>query len=175
MKIYISGGCKNGKSTLAQTLAKNLALGGELYYIATMEPHDKEDEARVARHVKEREGWGFITIECPREISSCFDKLDGEGTVLLDSVTALMQNEMFKPPEYAMDASAPERVTEGLLELGRRVKNIVYVSDYIYSDAALYDEITEGYRRGLAYADRLLAKDCDRVAELCAGTVTWFK
>jgi hypothetical protein len=86
-----------------------------------------------------------------------------------------MQNEMFKPPEYVMDKAAPERVTEGLLELGRRVKNIVYGSDYIYSDAALYDEITEGYRRGLAYADRRLAKDCDRVAELCAGNVNWFK
>jgi adenosylcobinamide kinase/adenosylcobinamide-phosphate guanylyltransferase len=95
--------------------------------------------------------------------------------VLLDSVTAILQNEMFPPPDYNMDYTAPERVAEGLKELGRRVKNIVYVSDYIYSDAALYDEITEGYRRGLAYADRLLAKESDRLAELCAGNVKWHK
>ena len=32
MKILISGGCKNGKSSYAQDLAVQLADGGPLYY-----------------------------------------------------------------------------------------------------------------------------------------------
>ena len=64
MHIYISGGAKNGKSYYAQRQAEALAEGGRpLYYVATMLPTDDEDLARIARHLKEREGWGFTTIE----------------------------------------------------------------------------------------------------------------
>ena len=51
MTIFLSGGCKNGKSTLAQHAAKKLAGDGPLYYIATMIPHDEEDRARIRRHL----------------------------------------------------------------------------------------------------------------------------
>ena len=45
MNIFISGGCKNGKSMYAQKLAKEMAdaRGRALYYIATMIPTDEED------------------------------------------------------------------------------------------------------------------------------------
>jgi adenosylcobinamide kinase/adenosylcobinamide-phosphate guanylyltransferase len=169
LKVFISGGCKNGKSTLAQKLAKALAAGGSLYYLATMEPRDAEDEERIRRHIAEREGWGFQTVERPRDIESCAEEIKAGGTVLLDSVTALLSNEMFPPPDYAMDAEAPRRVAEGLLKLGERAGSIIYVSDYIYSDAALYDAVTDGYMRGLAYVDRALAEACQAVAECSAG------
>lgn len=178
MKIFISGGCKNGKSTFAQRLAKSLAGDKPLYYIATMEPHDSEDEARIRRHITERDGWGFITVECPKDIIRCLDSADAGGTFLLDSVTALLSNEMFPPPDYNIDIYAVQRVADGLLELCSRLGdkgNIVFVSDYIYSDAALYDEVTEEYRKGLAFIDRALARVCDGVAEVCAGNVTWHK
>ena len=35
MTFFISGGAKNGKSTLAQDLAVSLAAGGCHYYVAT--------------------------------------------------------------------------------------------------------------------------------------------
>jgi len=47
----------------------------------------------------------------------------------------------------------------------------VIVSDYIYSDAARYDEVTETYRRCLARIDGLLAKKCDVVIEFSCGNV----
>ena len=40
MTFLISGGAKNGKSSLAQNLAVALAEGGTHYYIATMIPVD---------------------------------------------------------------------------------------------------------------------------------------
>ena len=47
MNVFISGGCKNGKSYYAQRDAKRQAgaAGRPLYYIATMIPHDEEDHA----------------------------------------------------------------------------------------------------------------------------------
>ena len=81
-------------------------------------------------------------------------------------------NELFDPErDYALDPAAPERCREDLLRFVRGVANVVVVSDYIYSDAQHYDEITETYRRGLADMDRSLAAVSDTVIEVSAGQV----
>lgn len=167
MKIFISGGAKNGKSYQAQRLSKKLAGQRPLYYIATMEPRDDEDVQRIARHRLERLGWGFETIECSRNIMSCLKTAEVTGTFLFDSVTALLSNEMFRGGQ--VDETAVYRVAEELNRFVDAVGNIVIVSDYIYSDAAKYDDLTEQYRRGLALLDRQLVGRCDTVIELCAG------
>ena len=174
MRVFISGGCKNGKSTFAQRVAKKLADGGPLYYIATMEPHDQEDLDRIQRHLREREGWGFETIECGRGILSCLNQRKAEGAYLLDSVTALLSNEMFHM-DGTMDFTSPERVCDELVSLSKKVNNIVFVSDYIYSDAYIYDEATEEYRRGLAYIDKVLAGECECVVEVSGANISYYK
>ena len=165
MSTYISGGCKNGKSFYAQRAAK--ACGTPLYYLATMIPHDEEDFARIRRHREERTGWGFETLECGRDILRCLDDADPNGAFLLDSVTALLSNEMFAPEGVDMDAA--RRVADALEAFVRRAPNTVLVSDFIFSDALLYDDLTEAYRRGLAAIDRRMAACCDNVIEVVAG------
>ena len=165
MSTYISGGCKNGKSFYAQRVAQ--AGGKPLYYIATMIPHDEEDLARIRRHRNERAGWGFETLECGRDILRCLDRADPKGSFLLDSVTALLSNEMF--PAGGVDTLAPRRIAEALERFIDRAPNTVLVSDYIFSDALLYDNLTEAYRRGLADIDRHMAARCDNVIEVVGG------
>lgn len=170
MKIFISGGAKNGKSGYAQNLAAALSQGGKHYYVATMIPVDEEDRERIRRHVADRAGMGFETVECGTNILSCLEKAQTEGTFLLDSVTALLQNAMFpKEKNYEMDLDAAGRCAEDVVHLANRVANIVLVSDYIYSDAESYDPSTECYRECLAGIDRLLAKECDTVIEFSVG------
>ena len=67
MTVFLSGGCKNGKSALAQTLAVRLADGGPLWYVATMIPRDAEDWNRIRAHVENRKGLGFRTLEAGTE------------------------------------------------------------------------------------------------------------
>ena len=171
MNILISGGCKNGKSGFAQKIACRLSANSNRYYVATMIPFDDEDRRRVARHIADRADMGFRTLEVGRDIASCLDRADGNGTFLIDSITALLLNEMFTSHEGKADPRAAERCIRGLCEIAKRAENAVFVSDYIYSDAARYDEFTESYRRSLASLDRALAKECDTVIELCAGNV----
>jgi adenosylcobinamide kinase/adenosylcobinamide-phosphate guanylyltransferase len=82
----------------------------------------------------------------------------------LDSLTALLANEMFlaggRVNEYAAD-----KITDALPRITNNIKNIVFVSDYIYSDALLYDTLTEKYRKSLAEIDRVTAVNCDVVLE----------
>lgn len=169
MTVFLSGGAKNGKSTLAQTVTKTLAKGGAMYYVATMIPHDSEDDARIARHLQERDGWGFATLECGKQVKKVIVDGNIQGAFLFDSVTAVLANEMFPGPEP--DLSAPVRVKQDLLALAEHCENIVFVSDFLYTDAGRYDELTEAYRKGLADIDRALAARCDCVAELCGGNI----
>ena len=173
MNIVITGGCKNGKSSLAQDLAIALSGGGRRFYIATMIPADEEDHARIAKHVADRDGMGFETIECGLRITDALSVNNGRGAYLLDSVTALLANEMFAGKEA--DTNAGGRVLKELLEFADGVENCVYVFDGIFSDAAQYDELTETYRRGLAEIECRLAAVSEVVVEMCAGMPVYLK
>jgi adenosylcobinamide kinase/adenosylcobinamide-phosphate guanylyltransferase len=169
MNVFISGGAKNGKSSFAQRLAVNMAKEKNcpLYYVATMVPHDGEDRARIERHRDDRRGLGFKTIECGRDIDVEI-RNRGDGVFLIDSVTALLSNEMFKA-DGTVDGEASIRISERLKALVKDKDGLIFVSDFIYADGVEYDEITDGYIRGLAIIDRALAKTCDRVVEMING------
>lgn len=175
MTVFISGGAKNGKSTLAQDVTVALSKGGKRYYVATMISTGAEDDERIRRHIADRDGLGFETIECGADILSCL-QYDTNGSFLLDSVTALLQNIMFPPEKnYEMDENAAEKCAEDVMFFAQSVANAVIVSDYIYSDAQRYDESTECYRRCLARIDRLLAQVSDTVIEVSAGQLIFHK
>ena len=107
MTFFISGGAKSGKSSLAQDLAVALANGGKHYYVATMISTGAEDDERIRRHIADRDGMGFETVECFTDIMACLKTADKEGAFLVDSVTALMQNAMFPMEKnYEMDLDA---------------------------------------------------------------------
>ena len=142
MIVFVSGGAKNGKSGFAQDLAVKLSRGGKRYYVATMIPVDEEDRERIRRHVADRDGLGFETIECGADIISCLN-YDTNGSFLLDSVTALLQNGMFpREKNYKMDLNAAQKCAEDVVRFAKRVSNAVIVSHYIYPDAQPYEEST---------------------------------
>ncbi|MCI5697839.1 MAG: bifunctional adenosylcobinamide kinase/adenosylcobinamide-phosphate guanylyltransferase [Clostridiales bacterium] len=190
MKVLISGGAKNGKSMYAQRVAKNLAEEKEvpLYYVATMEPVDDEDRARIKRHVEDRAGWGFITIEEPLKLSKIFnghgqrylsleepaDIPDASGVFLVDSLTALLGNNMFRS-DGKMYLGVLDEMKEDLDTFSNIAGDIVMVSDFINCDGFDFDEITEKYRENLAMLERFLAGKYDKVVEISAGQVISFK
>lgn len=170
MTVFISGGAKSGKSSLAQELTCALAAGGKRYYIATMICSGKEDEERIRRHIADRAGMGFETVECFQNILDCLETADKEGSFLVDSVTSLVQNALFPAEKnYEMDPAGAKRCADALVAFADKVRHAVFVSDYIYSDAETYSETTERYRKCLADTDRRLAQVCDAVVEVAAG------
>ena len=189
MNVLISGGCKNGKSYYAQKLAADMARqeGKPLYYIATMIPRDEEDRARIRRHLAERDGWGFETLEQPTDLMAALDNpaVNPEGVFLLDSVTAILENEMFQRVEtetpggvvlkgnahveIVCDETASDRVKADTTAFAKATGNTIFVSDGIYGDMGEYSQSTEDYRRSLASVDRALAQVCDKVIEITYG------
>ena len=176
MKIYITGGAKNGKSTYAVDRAVKLAKETDrpLYYIATMIPRDDEDRERVIRHRKERRGLGFTTIEAGEDVTGIIEGYDERGIYLLDSVTALLANKMFTRVWGAwFNENAAEEVIQDLSAFLEKVDHAILVSDYLYADkgANIEDEpdYTKIYMQGLAKVDRIIGALCDELIEVSAG------
>lgn len=172
MRALLIGGSTSGKSLYAQTLARDLAAGGPLYYFATMDPCDDEDQAHIRRHREERDGWGFATIEQARSVASAAGRVRG-GSVLLDSVTSLLTNEMFPGGIYCPDAE--EKAFAGLRALMESAGSIVFVSDYLFSDAIAYDETTCAFRRAQGRLHQRLAAACDLVIKVRYGLLDVWK
>lgn len=165
MRILLLGGSKSGKSGLAQVLACRLANCGKKVYWATMEPVDGEDESRIERHIEDREGMGFLTVERGRDVCARMEEVKGT-TVLFDSVTAYLANEMFG---NGFDAEAPERAARDIEELSLSCENFVCVCDELFRGGEVYEELTDCYVRGLAMICRTLAKGFDTVCEVVCG------
>ena len=179
MTYFLSGGSKSGKSMLAQQISKSLPAPH--YYLATLRPTDAEDRAIVARHLRERDGWGFETVEQGTNICAALDSrtvsgqpVERGGVFLLDSVTALLSNEMFHA-DGSVDFDAGSRIAEDLTRFAAQTGNTVFVSDYLYSDAFAFDDFTDHYREALALCDRALAKCCDQVIEVSYGFYHYWK
>ncbi|WP_196001728.1 bifunctional adenosylcobinamide kinase/adenosylcobinamide-phosphate guanylyltransferase [Clostridium sp. 1001271B_151109_B4] len=190
MIVLVVGGAKSGKSMFAQNLAKLLNESlkspiktqldrvierefGKLYYVATMNPYDLEDLKRIENHLREREGYGFNTIEETLNMSKVSKIIGAEDTVLIDSITSLITNSMFKGKEFYKDVS--EEILAGVLEIINNSKNIVIVSDYLFSDSIEYDCYTESFRKEIGIINRKLAKIADTVVECSYGNIIYHK
>ncbi len=167
MRILLIGGGKSGKSTLAQNLAA--ALSGDIprYYWATMTPHDDEDLARIRRHVADRAGMGFTTVERSFDLPAALPQIDARGTVLFDSITACLSEQMF--PGAQPDGSAGERVLREVLTISGYPSHFIAVCDDIWHGGEDYQDWTEIYVRSLAEICRGLAAKFDVVCEMTAG------
>lgn len=165
MKLLVLGGSKSGKSYFSQRAAKQLSVNqSPLFYLATMDPVDGEDLKRIERHRAEREGWGFITLEYPRQASLAAGRLDSSSVLLLDSVTSLFTNEMFSQEGFRSDAA--DAVYSDISTLASKAGDIVLVSDLLFSDSLSYDDMTEAFRRGLGHLHQRLGQLCDTVVLL---------
>ncbi|WP_160687829.1 bifunctional adenosylcobinamide kinase/adenosylcobinamide-phosphate guanylyltransferase [Clostridium sp. C2-6-12] len=172
MKYLIIGGSKSGKSEIGEKIS--LVLSKEkVIYIATMKPYDKEDKERIKKHIQRRQGLNYETFEIERDLHKIVNSISEEDTVLIDSITSLLTNEMFCNEKIIKNPSL--NILYGLEKILFKAKNTLVVSDYIFNDAIEYDEITKNYQRELARVNRRLAEICDNVIECSFGNVKYYK
>ncbi|WP_294341221.1 bifunctional adenosylcobinamide kinase/adenosylcobinamide-phosphate guanylyltransferase [uncultured Clostridium sp.] len=169
MICFVVGGSKSGKSSYGEREAIRLGNKDDLYYIATMKPYDKEDEERIRAHIKQREGFGFKTIEQYRDIERIVSNTSNTSTILIDSITSLLTNEMFFEEE--MNDNSSIKIVKGIKKIAQFFDNVVIISDYVFSDSIIYDQYTEQFRRELGNINIEIAKISDKVVECIFGNI----
>ena len=91
MITYIYGGVSSGKSEYAEELISREF--NKKIYLATMENTGEYAGKRVEKHLLQREGKGFFTIEEPRYIKDL--NIDEDDNILLEDLTNLLSNNLF--------------------------------------------------------------------------------
>ena len=176
MFILVTGGSGSGKSAFAEQKLCELSTGKRVY-IATMIPSDEENRKRIAAHVIHRAGKEFKTIEkfsdigglVPAEEES-FDQnpksepdiLLPEDSVLLECMSNLAANEMFVYGGHKNNI-------EDINKIAAYVRNLVVVTNEIFSEAAVYEGETAEYMRLLGKINRELSEKADEVYEVVYG------
>lgn len=96
--ILITGGSRSGKSTFAESIAKNyedIYKSGVLY-IATSIPFDEEMKIRVKKHRVQRPSH-WHTLEAYKDFDVHFRKDENKKqVVLIDCITLMISNIMFE-------------------------------------------------------------------------------
>lgn len=164
MLHIITGGSGSGKSAYAEDQILKLGPAKRIY-IATMHPFDSESKKRVKRHRTMRSGKGFETIECYTNISS-LTELNG-ANILLECMSNLVANEMYE--EGGAGLNTVNAVLEGIRHLKKQAKNLIIVTNEIFSDVQQYDEETLRYMQYLGEINCQMIKEADCVTEVVYG------
>jgi len=179
MISVVIGKSNTGKSVLAEKLA--LETGDEkVYYLATMNVMDEAGKERVAKHRKQREGKGFITIEKQKDIAGILDDTGDAkcSTVLLECVANLVSNYIFDDPDFDFSRCDPEKDCEDIASkaadeikaLSEKVHNLIIVTNEYDHDGEGYDDATRFYVRTLSRTNELITPFCDEVHDLLKET-----
>lgn len=174
MVTLVIGGSGSGKSEYAESLILNLGERQRIY-IATMKPWDEECEKRIERHRKMRAEKRFETVECYRNLKDLDLGIRKEpGAALLECMSNLVSNELFGTGE--MDEASPlteeeavKEILKGICHVREQVRDLVIVTNEVFSDGDSYSEETNGYRRLLGEINRQAAAVADSVVEVVAG------
>lgn len=172
MLILITGGSGSGKSAYAEEYITELSEGCIKYYIATMQVFGEEGQCKVLRHREMREGKGFWTLEQPTSIEEAGQKIadsNEECTALLECMSNLVANEMFCEALPKKSEIVTEKTISGVEQLNCKLKHLVIVTNNVFEDGVLYDELTMEYIRAMGLINRRLAAKADKVIEVVVG------
>lgn len=166
MLQLIIGGSGSGKSEYAEDMA--VSLGERPIYIATMYPFDNECRVKIARHRQMRKDKNFETIECycgleNLEIDSGSGP-DPDATILLECMSNLVANEMYQ--EEGAKENTVETVLRGIRHLQHQVKNLIIVTNEVFSDGEQIEIETKRYLSYLGEINAHIARMADKVIEV---------
>ena len=175
MITLIYGGSSSGKSAFAEDYVCGLDCRNK-YYMATMSASDEESLERIKRHRNNRDGKGFETLEYPRDIGGAVSEIAvgsikqaGENVLLLECMSNLVANEMFKDGQIIPSDSCISKILDDLKKLNKFIGNIVIVTNNVFEDSALYDDMTRDYLRALGKINQRITTVADEVYEVVVG------
>lgn len=162
MFILICGTSGSGKSFYAEERLKNFTTSKK-FYIAAAKIYDAEMKERVKRHQEMRKNKGFITIEKSFDLGEI--EIEKNSSALIEALTTWLANEMFEKK----NKNPLEKILRDFHILKAKCENIILVSDDIFSDGVIYDDLTENYIKTLAELTKKFANEADEVIECFAG------
>ena len=167
--ILVMGGSGSGKSAYAEELLTQYGDTHRLYYLATMQIYGKEEQKKVERHRRMRQGKGFKTIEQPCSIIRAIEKIEKGSAVLLECMSNLTANEMFSENFCRTAKETAEKIITEIQCLKKHAGVFIIVTNNVFEDGIVYEEATKAYQEALGQINEALAVEASEVIEVTAG------
>lgn len=164
--IFITGGARSGKSTLALKLAKKISKD-KVTFIATCTPKDREMSERVQKHKKERpKSWK--TIEEPDDLYKALtSKTSVESkVVIVDCLTILISNLLLSGKK---EDSIINEIGKALKKAKGYSFTLIVVSNEVGSGIVSVNEIARHFRDIAGKANQLTANISNSVYAMISG------
>lgn len=156
--ILVGGPNGSGKSAYAEAIIRHTT--GPRYYIATLMPVGEGDQARIAKHRRQRADMEFTTLELPYDLDRA--EIPADGVVLLEDASNLLGNGMF------CHGAQMEQVLAQVERLAQRCALLVVVTIEGLDEGAYQGE-TAVFIAGLNALNGLLAQRAQVVVEMREG------
>lgn len=168
-KLYlITGGARSGKSRYAEELVSS--FGGDVAYVATLQPGDEEMNRRIEHH-KARRPASWRTVEAPLDVASAVTGLE-ESVVLLDCLSGWVSNLLLEHEDQGEEAvqNAVSAAVEDFLAVVRdTAKIVVVVTNEVGSGVVPDHRLGRWYRDALGLANQRVAAAADAACLMASG------
>ena len=166
MIVYIYGGVSSGKSEYAEELISREF--NKKIYLATMENAGEHAGKRVEKHLLQREGKGFFTIEEPRHIKDL--NIDEDDNILLEDLTNLLSNNLFNEDGLKNNfKEITEKIFSDIITLKSRCNSVFIVGNDIFSTEKNQSKELDIFIDCLYSLHNKIIEIADRVIEVVYG------
>lgn len=177
----ILGGARSGKSTYAETLARGMANGGQVTYLATADSRDPEMDYRIERHRMRRPAeWKTWEGEM-RDLPGAIRRM--EGVLLLDCLTmyisrlcfATSSSERENEEAWAEDERRILSEVRRLMTPDDGARHMIVVSNEVGFGLVPMNLLGRRFRDLQGRANQIAASLADSAVLVVAGLPMWLK
>ena len=160
--VFLLGGARSGKSTLAVQLA---AHHRHVTFLATAEPGDDEMRGRIAAHQAERPST-WATVEEPVELRRAIDAVDPASCLVIDCLSLWVSNLLLRGDSTAdVEAAARSCAARAAARRGLTIA----VTNEVGLGVVPTTPLGRSYRDLLGVVNRIWADASHQAAFVVAG------
>lgn len=163
MYVFLIGGARSGKSSLAAKLAQRSPA--QVTIIVTGSPSDPEMAERIRRHRAERPV-AWRVIETPVDVIGALSSVEAESFLIFDCLTLWVSNLMAEGRDETEVVEVAGRVSAALAQ---REGHGVVVSNEVGSGIVPVNALARAYRDALGRVNAVFAKAAERSVLVVAG------
>ena len=162
--IYITGGARSGKSTLAVKIAQE--TGKQVEFVATCEPNDKEMKRRVKKHVESRPGEWNTLVET-KDLSKILPKINKRTeVVIIDCLTLYVSNLICSGKD---EKQIIENIQKLLKALPGYCFTMIFVSNEVGSGIVPMNKLAREFRDIAGKVNQMVAGSSDEAYYMVSG------
>jgi adenosylcobinamide kinase/adenosylcobinamide-phosphate guanylyltransferase len=171
--MLVTGGCRSGKSSYAQSLAESLP--GARLYVATCPVIDDEMRRRIEVHRQNRAGRGWETVEELVDLPCVLRGSPEYQVVLVDCVTLWVNNLMYEAEQRGneiTEADVVSRCGELLAVAAERSGAVIFVTNEVGMGIVPDNAHARRYRDLVGRTNQTLAREAQTVILVSCG-IPW--